>query len=71
MLNKEILIKKIKDCGMTLESFAVELGINYTTLYRKIKGESDFTRAEVQKTRIILQLTTQEADAIFFDEQLA
>ena len=53
---------------MTLESFAIELGTPYTTHPRQINGESDFTRAEVQKTRIILKLTTQEADTIFFDE---
>jgi len=66
MFNKKALIEKIKEKGMTLESFAIELGVNSSTLYRKLNGESDFTRAEVQKSKKVLTLTLQEADDIFF-----
>lgn len=54
-----------------METIANKLGINATTLYRKINGESDFTRGEVQLLRMILGLTTDEADRIFFAEKLA
>lgn len=68
MFNKKALVEKIKEKGMNLESFAMELGINSSTLYRKLNGESDFTRAEVQKSKKVLTLTLREADYIFFNE---
>ena len=51
---------------MTLESFATELGINYSTLYRKLNGESDFTRSEIQISKNVLKLDVNTADSIFF-----
>lgn len=57
--------------NVSMETIANKLGINATTLYRKINGESDFTRGEVQLLRMILGLTTDEADRIFFAEKLA
>ncbi len=66
MLNKELLASKIKERGYTLENFAKELGINPATLYRKMTGESDFTRAEIQTAKNILALDVNSAEAIFF-----
>jgi predicted transcriptional regulator len=71
MLNKIALQDKIQKCGFTLESFAAELGMSYTTLYRKINGNSDFTRAEIQDIKRILKLTNSETLSIFFKEKLA
>lgn len=34
---------------LSLKDVAKELGISIVTLYRKINGESDFTRPEIQK----------------------
>ena len=42
----------------------IEHGI--TTLSRKMGGQSDFTRNEIQLFRAALHLTPQETDAIFF-----
>lgn len=66
MLNKEMLSSKIKEKGLTLEGFAKELGVNYVTLYRKMNGESDFTRAEIQLAKSVLALGVDEAESIFF-----
>jgi len=66
MLNKDALVEKIKENDMTLESFATELGINYSTLYRKLNGESDFTRSEIQISKNVLKLDVNTADSIFF-----
>lgn len=66
MLDKEKLTGKIKEKGFTLENFAKELGINPATLYRKMTGESDFTRAEIQTAKTVLGLDVNAAEAIFF-----
>ncbi|MBO5254782.1 MAG: helix-turn-helix transcriptional regulator [Opitutales bacterium] len=66
MFNKEAFIEKVKEKGLTLDALAVELGINYSTLYRKMNGDSDFTRAEIQKAKAVLNLDVNTADAIFF-----
>ena len=71
MFDKEALVEKIKERGYTLEAFAVELGINYSTLYRKMNGDSDFTRSEIQQVKTVLSLDIATADAIFFNLELA
>lgn len=70
MLNKDALVEKIKENDMTLESFATELGINYSTLYRKLNGESDFTRSEIQISKNVLKLDVNTADSIFLNRNL-
>lgn len=53
---------------MTVATLAGALGINRATLYRKVAGESDFTRKEIQKCR---ELFGEEAcNAIFFAEEV-
>ncbi|EFE47659.1 hypothetical protein HMPREF0863_00299 [Erysipelotrichaceae bacterium 5_2_54FAA] len=36
--------------GLTIEAWAKALNISKVTLYRKMSGESDFWRDEIQKT---------------------
>lgn len=50
----------------TKEDVAELLGINPVTLYRKLKGTSDFTRAEIQTLRLAFELNAAEVDQIFF-----
>lgn len=57
--------------GYTLEKVADEIGVNPATLYRKMNGVSDFTRAEMQLIRNLLDLSIKEADDIFFARKLA
>lgn len=57
---------KIVECRMTQESFAHRLGINVSTLYRKMKAEGvSFTIGEMHQIVEILGLTVQEANQIF------
>lgn len=56
--------------GYTLAEIAAEIGMNPATLYRKMSGESDFTREEIQKLRALLHLTADETDVIFFADEL-
>ena len=50
----------------TREDVAAILGINPATLYRKINGQSDFTRQEIQIIRYAFNLDADSLDRIFF-----
>ena len=56
--------------GYTLAEVAAKIGMNPATLYRKMSGESDFTREEIQKLRAVLRLSADETDVIFFADEL-
>jgi transcriptional regulator with XRE-family HTH domain len=66
MFNGNILKAKMVEKGVSMERLANVLGINTATLYRKIKGISDFSRADIQAIRSTLSLTLDEVDRIFF-----
>ena len=53
----------------TCEDVAKAIGINTSTLYRKINGQSEFTRAEIQKICEVLHLDSPMD--IFFTNELA
>jgi len=61
---------KVIAAGYTLAEVAEKLKINPATLTRKMAGESEFTRAELQKIRALLCLSADEFDAIFFANEL-
>lgn len=54
--------------GFSLAKLADVLGINPATLYRKMTGESDFTRAEMTLIKECLDLTFEEVEKIFFTD---
>lgn len=56
--------------NITQERLSNELGINPTTLNRKMSGESDFFRHEIQQIKSILDLSTEEMISIFFNKKL-
>lgn len=57
--------------GVKMRTIAESLGIDPATLYRKVKGNSDFTRAEIQEIVKLLSLSAEEVQEIFFSEKLA
>lgn len=59
---------KIAERNRSTDEVAAAIGVNPATLYRKINGTSDFTRNEIQLIRHVLNLTTDEVEAIFFAE---
>lgn len=65
----EFKIAQIR-AGVSKEEIAKELGINITTLYRKINGESDFTLSELKQLKRMLGMTKDDVDCIFFSESL-
>lgn len=66
MFNKNLFRAKIAENGVTTKKVAQLMGINETTLYRKINGESDFTRNEIQLFKKEFELSGDEVDSIFF-----
>ena len=71
MFKRSKFISIIKTKNLRQEDVSDALSINGSTLYRKMKGESDFTRAEIERLRKLLSLSAEEAEAIFFAEELA
>lgn len=68
MFNRNLFKAEVIKAGMTLEQIAGALGVNIATLYRKLNGESDFTRNEIALFKDYLKLEISEIDAIFFAE---
>lgn len=62
---------KVVENRKTLESVAREMGVNYSTLYKKMYGISDFTREEIQKLKSILNMSADDVTSIFFCDELA
>ena len=54
--------------GKNLKQIASMLNINNVTLWRKMNGESEFSREEIQTIKNMLNLTQNEAFEIFFAE---
>lgn len=52
--------------GKTFKDVANLLDINITTLYRKLNGESDFYRNEIDAISKDLNLSLEEIEEIFF-----
>lgn len=72
MVNVNKLRGKIVEKQLTIEQLADILGINKSTLYRKMveKGET-FTIREADMICDALDLSGEEATAIFFDQYVA
>lgn len=66
-LFKIALIKKDK----SMEEIAMILNIDISTLYRKVNGESDFYRYEVQAICDYLEIEQSERELIFFAQEIA
>lgn len=66
MFDERKFKSKLVEKGFTLSDIARMLGINETTLYRKIKGISDFSRNEMSIIKKELSLNTFDFENIFF-----
>lgn len=53
--------------GLNVENLAALMNIDRSTLYRKMDSGEKFTIGEVQKIKVALSLTNDDASAIFFD----
>lgn len=55
--------------GVTVDDLAETLGVNKSTVYRKIERNGDFSRDEISKIMRVLNLS--DPCDIFFDGELA
>lgn len=67
LFNEKLFRMTLLREGISLQQIAELLGINLVTLYRKMKGNSDFYRDEVQQICDYLHLDLKEKEDIFFD----
>lgn len=72
MVNINKLKGKIVENGLTVEDLADKIGLNKSTLYRKINNDGEtFSIREANLICSVLGLTGQEATEIFFSQYVA
>lgn len=71
MVNTDMLRSKIAERRTNVSKVAERMGVDKTTLYRRIADSSSFTIGEVCKITEILELSHDEAVSIFFSRPVA
>lgn len=73
MVNINKLKGRIVEKGLSVELVAQSMGIDRSTLYRKMKDQSgeSFTISDVRSISRILNLSAQDVTDIFFNEGVA
>ena len=67
-MNGTELKVKLMRLNMSIEDLANRMSINKVTLYRKIKGDTQFDLKEVKEVVQILNLSQSEMLSIFFND---
>ena len=49
MFDPNAFYELVRDRGVKMTAIAAALGISTPTLYRKLNGQSEFTRSEIQR----------------------
>lgn len=70
-MNKQLLKAKIVEHGDTQAQLAAAIGISASNLNDKINGKVSFRQNEIAAIRNRYNLSAQEVDHIFFDQQLS
>ena len=65
-MNVKKLKSKLVEKGMNVEGLAQVLGIDRSTMYRKIANVKTMTIKDAQEIKVALNLTSTEARDIFF-----
>ena len=66
MFKANLFKAKLVEKEVSISQLAIIIGRNEATVYRKMLGESDFTRNEMQLIKDSLHLTYEEMETIFF-----
>lgn len=66
MFKPELLKSEMVKRKINADILSDKLGINISTFYHKMNGESEFKRSELQIIRNVLNLSIDDIDAIFF-----
>ena len=70
-MNALELIATIKLEGLTMKKFLKKIGMSSSTWSKKIRGLSEFTRAEIQKIIQVLNLDESKTMRIFFNAKVS
>lgn len=65
-MNIQKLRSKIVEKGMNVETLAKEIGVNRSSMYRKLNN-CKITIGECCKIKVALELSNEEASDIFFN----
>ncbi|MBR2474806.1 MAG: DUF739 family protein [Clostridia bacterium] len=66
MTRTDLLQGKMREKGVTIESLAIAVGISRTSMFNKIHNKVEFLISEVQKIAIVLGLSDEDVQLIFF-----
>ena len=66
MTNTELLRRKIDEAGYKLQFVAEQCGLTYQGFMNKVNNKSDFTAPEINALRLLLKLSPEEVERIFF-----
>lgn len=70
-MKENLLRAKIVEKGFNIDSFCKEAGFVRSTFDRKLTGQTEFDRSEIQKIIDVLELTNDEIRNIFFARVVA
>lgn len=70
-MNADKIRGKIAERRMSVSEFCRTAGFVRSTFDRKMSGESEFNRCEIERIVSVLHLTDDETRAIFFENVVA
>jgi hypothetical protein len=70
-MNADKIRGKIAENRMSIAEFCKTAGFVRSTFDRKMRGDAEFDRAEIEKIVSILHLTDDEMRTIFFEDIVA
>ena len=70
-MNGYLLKAEIISRGMTVESYCKEAGFARSTFDRKLRGKYEFDRAEIERIKVVLELSDEKLRTIFFSSEVA
>ena len=62
---------KIAEQGMNMTTIAKSIGLDYSSLYRRLDGQVPFTVSDVEKITKVLHLGSEDIVNIFFAKEIA
>ena len=68
LFRPELLKAKMIIKNVNAALLSDKIGVDISTFYRKLNGESEFNRTEMQIIRNELSLNKDDMDSIFFSE---
>jgi hypothetical protein len=70
-MNADKIRGKIAENRMSITEFCSAAGFARATFDRKMRGDSEFDRSEIERIITVLHLTDDETRTIFFEDVVA